>query len=137
MKKQIALSLVFVAFAAAAVYAYTEARATRFNDVKVEDLKLDDGDIVDTSGTTRLTIGATNALTGNLTVSGTAAVANTVTVSSAATSTVSQCFVGAKTALPTTGFARGCMLFLTSDNKVYVATETVTATTSWQAIGAQ
>lgn len=53
------------------VQAYTNAMATIFpGDVRVDDLKLNGNDIVDSSGTTRITVGSTTAITGALTVSG-------------------------------------------------------------------
>lgn len=53
------------------VIAYTNAIATIFpGDVRVDDLKLNGNDILDSGGTTRITVGATTAITGALTVSG-------------------------------------------------------------------
>lgn len=53
------------------VGAYTNALATIFpGDVRVDDLKLNGNDILDSSGTTRITVGSTTAITGALTVSG-------------------------------------------------------------------
>ncbi len=58
----------------------------------------------------------------------------TVTVSTATTSGDSLCFVGAVTALPTTGYSRGCLAYLTSDpTKIYISTESVVGAQSWLA----
>lgn len=58
--------------------------------------------------------------------------ARSVSVSSAATSTDSLCLAGAHTSLPTTGYNRGCFLFLTAEpTKIFVSSETVVSTRSW------
>jgi hypothetical protein len=69
------------------------------------------------------------ALTAEQTVVG-----NVITVSSAATSSLGICFAGAFATLPTTGYAEGCLAYQGSDNKVYVATETVSVAGSWAAL---
>jgi len=48
----------------------------------VDDLQLDGNDILDSGATTRITVGATNAVTGNLTVSGTLAPTGNTRISS-------------------------------------------------------
>lgn len=62
---------------------------------------------------------------------------NAVVISTAATSSASLKLGGAVASLPTTGYTVGAVVFLTSDNKLYVSTETVVGTQSWQAVGAQ
>lgn len=47
--------------------AYTDGLATKLNDLQVDDLKLNGGDIVDSAETTRLTVGANNAFVGYVT----------------------------------------------------------------------
>ena len=57
-----------------------------------------------------------------------------VVTTAAALSSDSLCFAGAHAVLPTTGYARGCLLYLTTDpTKIYISTETVTKTQSWLA----
>ena len=42
------------------------------------------------------------------------------------------CIAGAHAALPTSGYPRGCLLYLTTDpTKIYISTETVVGTRSW------
>lgn len=66
-----------------------------------------------------------NGATGNV-------AARKVTVSSSSTSGDAICFAGAHASLPTTGYARGCLLYLTTDPaKIYISTETVVGTQSW------
>lgn len=61
-------------------------------------------------------------------------VLGTVRVSTAALSGDSLCFAGAVDVLPTTGYARGCLIYLNSDpTNIYLSTETVTKTESWLA----
>lgn len=88
-----------------------------------------------------LTVAGDATITGTLTASAGVAMAGaqtvtaaTITVSTSATSTLGMCFAGAFQSLPTTGYAEGCMAYQNSDNKVYVATETVTVAGSWVAI---
>ena len=77
-------------------------------------------------------ITGTAAILGANTFTGAQAVQAKVTVSTSATSGDSLCFVGAVTALPTTGYGRGCIAYLTSDpTKLYVSTEAVVGTYSW------
>lgn len=52
------------------VSGFNQYVATKFNDVQVDDLKLNGNDILDSNATTRITVGATNAITGAVTVSG-------------------------------------------------------------------
>jgi hypothetical protein len=55
-------------------------------------------------------------------------------ISSVAAATDTMCFLGARDSLPTTGYARGCIVYLTSDpTKIYLSTETVVGTQSWLA----
>ncbi len=62
---------------------------------------------------------------------------NAVTVSSATASTSKMYLGGAFAALPTSGFSSGALVVLTTDKKLYISTEAVTATTSWLAVGSQ
>lgn len=74
----------------------------------------------------------TAAILGANTFTGAQAVQAKVTVSTSATSGDSLCFVGAVASLPTTGYSRGCLAYLTSDpTKLYISTETVAGTYSW------
>lgn len=57
-----------------------------------------------------------------------------VLVSSSTTSSASLCLAGAFDSLPTTGYDRGCFAYQTSDNKMYVSTETVVSIYSWRAL---
>lgn len=83
-------------------------------------------------------------LSGEFSLAGSTATASTYTItlngalgkiSVSTTSTVSgetMCLAGAHAALPTSGYKRGCLLYLTTDpTKIYVATETVVGTQSW------
>lgn len=51
-------------------FAYNDNVATKYNDVQVDDLKLNTGNVVDSNGATRITVGANNTVTGSLTPSG-------------------------------------------------------------------
>lgn len=62
---------------------------------------------------------------------------NAVVVSTSATSSASLKFGGAVAGLPTTGYTQGAVVYLTTDKKLYVSTETVVGTQSWQAVGGQ
>jgi len=62
--------------------------------------------------------------------------AQKVVISSGAVNSIveSMCIAGAFAALPTTGYARGCILYLTTDpTKIYISTETVVSANSWLA----
>jgi hypothetical protein len=55
-----------------------------------------------------------------------------IRASSATTAGASICLAGAFDTLPTTGYARGCLAYLTSaPTKIYLSTETVVGTYSW------
>jgi len=55
-----------------------------------------------------------------------------VKLSTSSTAGDSMCFLGARAALPTTGFPRGCLLYLTTEpTKIYISTETVVGVQSW------
>lgn len=55
-------------------------------------------------------------------------------ISSVASATDSICFLGARSSLPTTGYARGCIVYLTTDpSNLYLSTETVVGDYSWKA----
>jgi len=106
------------------------------SDDFVSERKNNKGVVVDTvNDDTRVINGALSATS----VSGASltATAGTVTVSTSTTSSASMCLAGAVASLPTSGYGKGCLAYLTSDNKVYVATQTVVGTFSWQAVGAQ
>lgn len=69
--KGILLAAAFAVLAAIGhVSGFNQYVATRFGDVIVEDLKLNGNDILDSNGTTRITVGSTNAIVGNTTVTG-------------------------------------------------------------------
>ena len=58
---------VLVGFCSLMTWAYTDTLATQFpGDIEVTDLKLSGGDIVDSNETTRITIGSTNTIVGNM-----------------------------------------------------------------------
>lgn len=50
--------------------AYNQYEATKWGDVEVDDIKLNGNDILDSNGTTRVSVGSTNTVTGNLAASG-------------------------------------------------------------------
>jgi hypothetical protein len=96
----LAMGLYVMDHTAVGAKAYNAYRATLFpGDVQVDDLKLAGNDLLDSSGTTRLTVGSTNALVGSLTVTGSitpatgmlGVVPSTETVASAATITADAC----------------------------------------------
>lgn len=71
MKKSNLLAAFFaIAALVGTLGAYNQYVVTRFGDVRVTDILLDGNDILDSGGTARITVGSTNAITGNLTVSG-------------------------------------------------------------------
>ncbi|MBI4803305.1 MAG: hypothetical protein HY796_12360 [Elusimicrobia bacterium] len=61
-------------------------------------------------------------------------VVGTVNISTAATSAMNLCLVGAVDTLPTTGYSKGCLAFQSTDNTLYVSTETVVAAWSWKPV---
>lgn len=86
------------------------------------------------SGQFSLAASSTTASTYTVTLNG-AGVGNNGLIAVSTSSTVSgetMCLAGAHAALPTTGYKRGCILYLTTDpTKIYIATETVVGTQSW------
>jgi hypothetical protein len=50
--------------------AYNQYQVTRFGDLRCSDILLDGNDILDSNGTTRITVGSTIAITGALTTTG-------------------------------------------------------------------
>lgn len=71
MKKATLLAAFFaVAALVGTAVGYNQYQVTRFNDLRVTDLMLDGNDILDSSQTTRITVGATNAIVGNMTITG-------------------------------------------------------------------
>lgn len=104
--------------------------------------------------TTGVSVNGTSSFTGDLSVTGDSSVTGTfdvttsssvvsvtdklgVTVSTAATSTQSLCLVGAVDALPSSGYSKNCLAVLTSDNALYISTETPVGDQSWIKVGAQ
>ena len=89
------------------------------------------------SGEFSLAASTGSASTYTITLNGNGGVVSAVKVvvtTAAALSSDSLCFAGAHAVLPTTGYARGCILYLTTDpTKIYISTETVTKTQSWLA----
>jgi len=88
---------------------------------------------VETGGALTMVSGSTFTATGLMSVSGITSSAE-VTVSSNTATAFDCTFVGAKAALPTSGYAECSQCYLTSDNTLYIATETVSAATSWKAV---
>lgn len=71
MKKGNLLAAFFAVVALVGVASgYNQYVATRFGDVRVTDILLDGNDILDSNGTTRITVGSTNAIVGNVTITG-------------------------------------------------------------------
>jgi hypothetical protein len=86
------------------------------------------------SGQFSVAASTVSASTYTITLNGTGGVITAVKVNITTTSASSDslCFAGAHAALPTTGYARGCILYLTTDpTKIYISTEAVTKTQSW------
>lgn len=52
------------------VSGYNQYVVTRFGDLRCTDILLDGNDILDSSGTTRISVGSTNAIVGNVTITG-------------------------------------------------------------------
>jgi hypothetical protein len=74
------------------------------------------------------------AATLNIVGPSTSSIAPYVIISSRPTSMDSMCFGGAVASLPVSGFARGCLIYLTTDpTKIYLSTETVVSENSWLA----
>lgn len=73
MKKATKGYILAAAFAVLAlvghVSGFNQYVVTKFSDVQVEDLKLNGNDILDSAGTTRITVGATTTVTGTVTAS--------------------------------------------------------------------
>lgn len=71
LSKGYILAAAFAVLAVAShVSGFNQYVVTKFNDVQVDDLKLNGNDILDSNGVTRITTGATNSIVGNVTVSG-------------------------------------------------------------------
>lgn len=87
-----------------------------------------------TSGEVTVTSGA-----GSITLSFPTAVAHvgTVKVSSASTAGESITLAGAYDSLPTSGLSKNALAVLTSDGKLYIATNTPTHVDDWLAVGSQ
>lgn len=119
MKKARLLAAFFaVAALVGTVVGYNQYQATRFGDVRVTDLMLDGNDILDSNQVTRITVGATNTVTGNLTVTGTVAPgAFTVTTSSAPRDLSS--------AIAITPSAIGQLVYNSTDKELCVSTAAV------------
>src|SRR3990167_9678837 len=78
--KSLVVGLVIGYFGGVGLEAYTDSQATHMpGDLKATDLKLGGNDILDSDGTTRVTVGATNAVTGAVTVSGNSTLGDAVT----------------------------------------------------------
>lgn len=80
-------------------------------DLEVSDLQLTGGDVVDSNGTTRVSIGTTNTITGNLTVTGN--VNFSMQLSSAPKTSSTLIFK-----------STGTLVYNTQDSQVCVATST-------------
>jgi len=88
-------------FSPSALFAYTDALATKMpGDLKCTDLKLGGNDVLDSNGTTRLTVGSTNSVVGDLSVSGTVTGSNYATVASSGSFT-HRILMGQTTAIST------------------------------------
>ena len=85
---------------------------------------------------TLIVTGATTH-TGAVANNGGSTTIGTVAISSSATSGFSIGFCGGFQSLPTSGYAKGCIVLQGSDNAVYVATATVTNVGHWVKVGAQ
>lgn len=133
-----------IAFLLAVGLAYpVHAAATKFTDLQCTNMTvtgtLTSGGCTCTNiSTTTLTANDLKATygvkgsTGSFTATGGA-----VKVSTATASNDSLCLAGAFVTLPTSGYARGCLAIQTSDMKVYVSTEAVSASYSWKSVGSQ
>lgn len=82
------------------------------------------------SGEFSLAASTGTASTHTITLNGTG---GQITVSTSSVySGETMCLAGAHATLPTTGYNRGCLLYLTTDpTKIYISTETVVGTQSW------
>jgi hypothetical protein len=85
-------------------------------------IQLDQSEILDANGTTRLSVGSTNAITGNLTVSGTVAQTGAATFSTISVGTVT---VNGSQAL------RFAPYFITVGTDVPASTGTIAFTSTW------
>ena len=120
------------------VGAYTDSTATEMpGDLQVTDLKLAGNDITDSNETVRISVGSTNAITGNLTISGTLAVTGATTQTGAMTvssMTVTVAFVLPNHATPdasVTPFATGQIIINTGATPDEVCMSTGVAASSW------
>ena len=69
---------------------------------------------------------------GSVSASSATFIGGPIYLSTSTTSSDKMCFLGAVAALPTSGYPRGCLLYLTTDpTKIYVSTQTVVGTQSW------
>jgi hypothetical protein len=110
-------------FAGYDAQAYTSATAAIFPvDISCMDLKLRGDDILDSNGTTRITVGATTTVTGNLSVTGSSN--PTYFVPPTADVTVSS----------PTAFGQ---VVKTSAGVLYISTNSANVITSWVKVGAQ
>lgn len=131
--KKIKMSILLLALSSAIMFflnqtiipagAYTSALATIFpGDVRVDDLKLNGNDILDSNGTTRITVGSTNAVTGAMTVSGALTVSGNLVVPTVDVTTTTPTVVGA--------------LVKNASGVLYISTATV-AVGDWIKVGGQ
>lgn len=105
------------------------AASTKFTDLQCRNLTV--------TGTSAVTGAETH--TGAQTYNGGASFvgATPVGVSSTTASTDKLYFAGAFVTLPTSGYSRGTLAVQTSNMKLYLSTETVATSGSWQSVGSQ
>ncbi len=114
------------------------AAATKFTDLIVTNSITAGSVNCSNVSTTTLTAANLNATYGlNASTGVFHATGGAVKVSTAAVTADSLYLAGASAALPTSGYNRGALLFLTSDKKLYISTETVAGTFSWLSVGSQ
>lgn len=95
------------------VSGFNQYVVTKFNDVQVDDLKLNGNDILDSNGVTRVTVGSTNQVVGNVTVSG----GTFVILTSTAPRDVSS-------SIGVTPPAAGALVYNSTDKEICVSTGT-------------
>lgn len=131
--KGIILAALFAVLAfVGGVTAYNQYVVTRFNDLRCTDILLDGNDILDSSGTTRITVGSTVAVTGNETVSGTLVVTGATTLTGNLTSSGTSYFTMPVSTAPrdssatigTTPTAAGQLVYNSTDRLVCASTGT-------------
>ena len=82
MKAYLLAALFAVVASVGVISGYNTYQATKLHDTEVNDIKLNGNDILDSTGTIRITVGEYNVISGNMSVSSNTTLSGLLTVSS-------------------------------------------------------